>query len=165
MTDDTSADVPAAFSGPANGTVPPARQTADGVAAIAGMLSQFPQALAQVLQQVPVTTRQHLCASCVMTRLGWQAAHEPDLKAALARAAQAHGISENDPRVNLLDPAPFLPAELQPGAPQGIPPLTAAITMVGGTEVCSEHIPGRPGGKQLLLASGPLSSSMLAGLG
>jgi len=33
-----------------------------------------------------------------------------------------------------------------------------------GTEVCADHVPGRPGGKQLLIVNGPLSSAMLAGI-
>jgi hypothetical protein len=159
--------VPAAF----NGNPAPAQQTAQGVAAIAGMLPQLPQAIAgvlqQVLQQVPVQTRQHLCAQCVVARMGWQMLHERDIKVALAKAAQAHGLEleEGDPRLAQLDPAPFLPERLQLGGAEGMPPLTVAVTMVGGTEVCSEHIPNRPGGQKLLIASTALTPSMLAGMG
>lgn len=162
---DNPPETPAAFNGQANGSPTPAKLTADGVAAIAGMLAQFPQALAQVLQQVPVQTRQHLCAHCVVARMGWQVLHERDIKTALAAAANAHGIEAGDPREAQLDPAPFLPERLQIGGAEGMPPLTVAVTMVGGTEVCSEHIPNRPGGQKLLIASASLSPSMLAGLG
>lgn len=170
MTDvpaDGPAETPAAFNGTANGSPTPAQRTADGVAAIAGMLPQLPQAIAQLLQQVQVQTRQHLCAHCVVARMGWQMLHEREIKAALAKAAQAHGLelADGDPRLAQLDPAPFLPEELQLGGPQGMPPLTVAVTMVGGTEVCSEHIPNRPGGQKLLIASAALTPSMLAGLG
>jgi len=158
------AEVPAGLNGSAPGTLTPAKQTAQGVAAIAGMLSQFPQALAQVLQQVPVQaqTRQHLCATCVLGRLTWNVAHERELTAAIEMAARVHGLADGDPRLGQLDPVPFLPESLRPGGPQGMPPANPSITAVGGTEVCSEHIPGRPGGKQLLLMPGPLSQGMLA---
>lgn len=157
---ETPAEIPAAL----NGSPTSAKRTADGVAAIAGMLSQFPQALAQVLQQVQVQTRQHLCAQCLIARIGWEAVHGPDLKAAIAAAGKAYGLEEGDPRAAQLDPGPHLPANLRPGGPQGIPPLTAAVTTVGGTDVCSEHIPGRPGSQKLLVATGALSPGALAGL-
>ncbi len=161
---DSSPEIPAGLNGSAPGT--PAKQTAEGVAAIAGMLSQFPQALASVLQQVPVQTRQHVCCPCLLGRLNWEAAHEREMKAAIEAAAAFAGIGPEDPRRAQLDPAPFLPEHLQPGAgAQGMPPLTVAATTVGGTDVCPVHIPGRQGGKQLLLASGPLSQGMLASLG
>ncbi len=158
---DTPAKIPAAF----NGQPVPAKQTAEGVAAIAGMLARFPQTLAMVLQQVPVQTRQHLCAPCVITRIGWEAVHGSELKAAIAAAGKAYGLDDGDPRAAQLDPGPHLPPALQPGGPQGLPPLTAAITTVAGTDVCSEHIPGRPGSQKLLVVSGALSPSALAGLG
>jgi hypothetical protein len=131
------------------------------------MLAQMPQqmlqALATVLQQVPVQTRQHLCFHCLFARLGWEAAHEREMKEAIGKAAEAAGLTEADPR---LDPAPHLPVHLRPGAgSQGMPSLTVAVTTVNGTDVCSAHVPGRPGGKQLLLATGSLSQGMLAGLG
>jgi len=155
---------PAAF----NGSTTPARQTADGVAAIAGMLSQLPQtvtqALAMVLQQVPVQTRQHLCAQCLVARIGWEALHGQALKAAIAAAGKEFGLADGDPRASQLDPAPHLPENLRPGGPQGLPPLTAAVTTVGGTEVCSEHIPNRPGSQKLLIAQGALSPTTMAQL-
>ncbi len=163
-------DVPAAFNGSANGSASPAQQTAQGVTAIAGMLAQMPQqmlqALATVLQQVPVQTRQHLCFHCLFARLGWEASYEREMQAAIGKAAEAAGLAEADPRRAQLDPAPHLPAHLRPGAgSQGMPSLTVAVTTVNGTDVCSAHIPGRQGGKQLLLATGSLSPGMLAGLG
>jgi hypothetical protein len=118
-----------------------------------------------VLQQVPVQTRQHLCAPCVIARIGWEAAHGRELKAAIAEAGRAYGLEDGDPRAAQLDPGPHLPPDLRPGGRQGLPPLTAAVTTVGGTEVCSEHIPGRPGSQKLLIATGALSPSALAGLG
>jgi hypothetical protein len=119
------------------------------------------QAFASVLQQVPVQTRQHLCAPCVLARMTWDAAHQADLRAAAAAAVQAAGLAEGDPRAAQLDPAPFLP----PAARQSLPDVQIAVTTAGGTEYCAAHVPGRPGGQKLLLASGPLSSAMLSGLG
>jgi hypothetical protein len=148
-----------------NSPASPATRTAESVAEIAGMLSRFPQTLAMVLQQVQVQTRQHLCAQCVTNRMAWQAVHGRELQAAVAAAGKAHGLADGDPRAGQLDPAPHLPPDLRPGMPQGLPPLTAAITTVGGTDVCSEHIPGRPGAQKLLIATGTLSASALAGLG
>ena len=168
---DNPADVPAAFNGQANGSTTPAQQTAQGVSAIAGMLPQLPQAvgmiLQQVLQQVPVQTRQHLCAQCLADRLSWEAAHERDLKAAIEAAARAAGLDEGHPGRAQLDPAPFLPERLRPGAGSlGMPPLTVAVTSVGGTELCSAHLPGRPGSGKLLVASASISpSAMLSGMG
>lgn len=158
-------DSPAEFPAAYNGSPSAARQTADGVAEISTALSQFPQVLAAVLRQVQVQTRQHLCAPCLIARIGWEAAHGKELKAAIAAAGAAFGLEDGDPRAAQLDPGPHLPPDLQPGGPRGIPPLTAAITTVGGTEVCSEHIPGRPGHQKLLIATGTLSPSALAAFG
>ena len=166
---DTPPEIPAAFSGSVNGSPSPAQQTAQGVSAIAGMLAQMPQqmlqALATVLQQVPVQTRQHLCAQCLAARLGWEATYGREMKTAIRAAAEAAGFEEGDPRWGQLDPAPHLPEHLRPGASQGMPSLTVAVTAVNGTEVCSAHLPGRPGGQQLLIASAAFSPSMLAGMG
>jgi hypothetical protein len=152
-----------------NGSVPPSKALPMLIQVLPQLVDALPQmmaqALASVLQQVPVQTRQHLCATCVLARLTWNLAHERELTAALTMAAQVHGLADGDPRLAQLDPAPFLPEALRPGGPQGMPPAHPSITTVGGTEVCSEHIPGRQGGKQLLLASGPLSQGMLASLG
>jgi hypothetical protein len=160
---DSPAETPPGF----NGSGHAARQAAQGIAEISDALSQFPQVLAAVLRQVPVQvqTRQHLCAQCLIARIGWEAKYGQQLKAAIAAAGAAFGLAEGDPRAGQLDPAPHLPENLRPGQPQGLPPLTAAVTTVGGTEVCSEHIPGRPGSQKLLIATGALSPSALAGLG
>ncbi len=100
---DTPAETRPAF----NGSPAPARQTADGVAAIAGMLPQVPQAVAEavamILRQVQVQTRQHLCAQCVIVRIGWEAVHGRELKAAIAAAGAAFGLAEGDPRAGQLD--------------------------------------------------------------
>lgn len=158
------AEVPAAFS--TNGNSPAVR-TADGIAAIAGMLPQLPQAvgqaLAMVLRQVQVQTRQHICAQCLLARIGWEAAHKAHLEAAYKAAGKAFGLEDGDPRAAQLDPGPHLPASLQPGGPFGIPPLTSAITTVGGTDFCSDHVPNRPGAQKLLIATGALSPSAIAG--
>lgn len=85
-----------------------------------------------------------------------------EIKAGIDAAAQAHGIADDDPRRGQLDPAPFMPEHLRPGSAQGIPPVNPAITTIGGTDYCSAHIPGQPGGRQLLIAHGSLSSSLLS---
>ncbi len=166
MPDDSSAETPAAFS--ANGNSPAVR-TADGVAALAEMIAQMPEAnaraLAMVLQQVQVQVQPPLCAHCASARLAWQSAHERELKAAASAAAAAHGLGEGDPRIGQLDPAPFLPESLRPGGSQGIPPLHRSITAVDGTEVCSEHMPGKTGAPKLLVAQVGMPRSALAGLG
>lgn len=175
--EDTASTVPPQAFQPKPGAASTATALAKLAESQAAMISALPQianavpqmmaqALASVLQQVPVQTRQHVCCPCLLARLNWEAAHEREMKAAIEAAAQFAGIGEQDPRRAQLDPAPFLPDHLQPGAgSQGMPPLTAAATTVGGTDVCPVHIPGRQGGKQLLLASGPLSQGMLASLG
>ena len=171
--DPEGAPVAPAFSSngtsPAHRTAAASERGAEAAEQAASILAQLPQALAQgfamVLQQVPVQTRQHICANCLVARIAWEATYGRELKAAIASAGAAHGLAEGDPRAAALDPAPHLPPDLQPGARNGIPPLTAAVTTVGGTEVCSEHIPGRPGSQKLLVVTGALSPSALAGLG
>ena len=120
------------------------------------------QALASVLRQVPVQaiTQQHLCAQCVLARMAWGASHDGDVRAAIGRAAQAAGISGDEAVTAQLDPAPFLPEEIR----NSMPPLQEAVTTVNGTDVCADHVPGRPGGKTLLIAGGPLSPSALTAL-
>lgn len=170
--DGSSSEVPAAFqAAPAvspNGhtdakPLTAAQQTAQGVSAIAGMLHQLPQALAGMLAQVArAIPDQHMCAQCVITRLTWETAHMAELKAAIQAARQAAGIPEGAPLPPGFDPAPFAPEHLRPGGAQGMPPVQPAITTVQGTEVCAAHIPGQPGGRQLLIAHGSLSSSLLS---
>jgi hypothetical protein len=156
---DTPADVPAAF----NGTASPALRTADGVAAIAGMLPQMAQGIAGMLAQIHgAIPRPHVCAQCVIARLAWETAHMTEIRKAIAAAAGACGLEEGDPRRAQLDPAPFVPEHLRPGGAQGIPPVNPAITTISGTEYCTAHIPGQPGGRTLLIAQGSLSSSLLS---
>lgn len=157
------AAVPAAFANP-NGHGPtPAQQTAQGIAAIAGMLSQLPQTLAMMLTQVAqAIPRPRLCAQCLAARLPWEAAHLTEIKQAISQAAEAAGLPEGDPRRAQIDPAPHLPPHLRPGAASGMPPVNHAVTTVQGTELCSAHIPGAQGKRTLLIAQGTLNSSMLS---
>lgn len=173
MTQDSSGTpVPAAFNG--NGHSSPARQTADGVTAIAGMLPQMAQAVAGLLSQLPhavaqaARAPQQLCAQCVTARLGWEHQHGQEVAGASARYQQAaseaaaRGVPLQEP------PESFLPERLRPGRPDGMPQPQPGITIVGGTLVCAGHVPGapgKPGARPLLIANGPLSSSMLAGIG
>jgi hypothetical protein len=117
--------------------------------------------LGQVVQSIP---RQALCAQCLVSRIGWEAAHRGELEAAIARGRAAHGIAEDAPLPPGFDPAPFLPPSLAPGGSQAMPNLTAAITVAGGTATCSDHIPGRPGKSPLLIASGALNPTVMASL-
>lgn len=156
-----AAPVPAAF----NGSHGPAHQTAENTDRIASLLAQLPQAigmmLGQVVQSIP---RQHLCATCLVNRIAWETANQRALEAAVADAMAAHGIPEGSPLPTGFDPSPFLPENLRPGGTQGMPALTGAITTVGGTDTCSEHIPGRAAGRTLLIANGALSPSAMAQL-
>jgi len=155
------APVPAAF----NGSTGPAHQTAQNTDRIASLLEQLPRAvgmmLAQVVQAIPP---RHLCATCLANRIAWETANQRALEAAVEAARAAHGIPEGTPLPPGFDPSPFLPENLAPGAPQGMPALTGAITTVGGTDTCSEHIPGRAAGRTLLIANGALSPSAMAQL-
>lgn len=153
----------------------PARQTADGVAAIAGMLPQLAQMFGSALAPLPQATGQavaqviprQLCAQCVITRLAWEGKHEQVLAGVSASYQQA---AEEAAKlgVPVQGPEEFLPEALRPGQPEGMPVPQPGITIVGGTLACAAHIPGapgKPGAKPLLIVHGPLSASMLAGLG
>lgn len=159
--------VPAAFNG--HGTLTPAQQTAQGVTAITEMLPRIAQAFGGLFGQLPqaigqaARVPQHVCAQCLIARLGWEAAHMTELKEAIATAREAHGLPEGAAFPPGFDPSPFLPAHLRPGTgTAGMPPVQPAITTVNGTEVCAGHIPGQPGGRQLLIAHGSLNSSLLS---
>lgn len=170
MTQDPSGtQAPAGLNG--NSPSSPARQTADGVAAIAGMLPQLAQGIGGMLSQLPMAIGQasprQLCAQCVLARLGWENRFGPEIAEASAKAqeaaeeAAAQGVPFQRP------PESFLPERLQLGQPDGMPQLQPGITTVNGTLVCAGHVPGapgKPGAKTLLIAHGPLSSGMLAGL-
>lgn len=123
------------------------------------------QAVAQALSQVPVQTaasQPRWCATCVVQRSQWEAAHKTDMDTALNAAAASAGISPEDPRAGRLDLAAFLPALLRPGQPGGMPPLASPVTAVQGTELCPAHIPGVTAGRGgLLIAQGALSPAML----
>jgi hypothetical protein len=174
MTKGPSAPQPPAAPGPQpvpaglNGNTPPARQTADAVTLIAELLPKYGQAFGGILAGLPQAIGQavripnHWCAQCVIARLTWEAAHQADLQTAAAVALHAAGVAEGQPVPPGFDPTPFLPPNLQPGGPQGMPPLNNSITTVNGTEVCAAHIPGQPGGRALLIAHGSLSSGLLA---
>lgn len=170
MTSDSGAAVPAAFN--SNGSSPAARtadaseKTAAASEQAAVFLGQLPQAigsmLAQVVRSIPA---QHLCAQCIGARMAWEAAHGRDVETAVAAGRAAHGIPDGAPLPPSFDPAPFLPENLRPGAVNGMPPLSGAITTVSGTDYCAQHIPGRPSGRTLLVAQGSLTPSALASLG
>jgi hypothetical protein len=174
MTSD-SADVPPGLqaAAPVNGhgtATPPtaAQQTAQGISAIAGMLSQYPQMFANLLSQaVQAMPRPQpvMCATCILASIKWQTDNKAELDAAVANARTAAEIPDGAPLPPDFPLMQFLPAHLQPGGESAPPNVQPKITSVGGTDVCVEHIPGKPGGRQLLIAQGSLNSAMLAGLG
>lgn len=184
MTDETPASTPspngAAFK-PDAGTLI-GRAAGKAVAAELGpvlgstfaQLTQFlpqlvAQGVAQALQQVPVRTRR-LCAKCLATRIGWEAAHEPEMKSAITSAMAANGITdERDPRIAQLELAPFLPDHLQPGSgsPMQMPQIMDAVTVAAGDEVCPVHLPGtpqQPGRRGLLIPPPGMTASAAARL-
>lgn len=139
------------------------------------MMQQMPQMLAQalasVLQQVPVQMAgQFRCTQCVMTRLGWIAAYQKDTDAAheayVRAVTEQAELAPDDPlRTIPLDFTQFLPEPLRPGAgSQGMPPIQDGTVMVNGALWCIEHVPGAPGKPQLLIARGGLGASVLASL-
>lgn len=165
---DTGQPIPAGLAAVSpNGHPPtPAQQTAAAASMIAGFLGQqLPQMLGQVMQAMP---RAHVCGPCLVARLTWENKHHATLKAAIAQAAEAAGIPEGDPRAMQIDPSPFIPEHLRPGAgPEGLPGVQPAITTIQGTDVCAQHVPGAPGqapGRTLLIAQGHLSPAMLTQL-
>lgn len=127
------------------------------------------QGVAQALNQVPVRTRR-LCAKCLAGRIGWEAAHESEMKAAIAAAMAANGITDQaDPRIGQLELGPYLPDHLQPGSgtPQQMPQILDAVTMAAGDEVCPMHLPGtpqQPGRRGLLIPPPGMTASAAARL-
>jgi hypothetical protein len=148
----------------------------DGSSAPDGFLSGIPQqigqavaaAVAQVLQQVPMRVQQLKCATCVLARAQWAAAHAADIKAAGERMAEALAAFPPDhPIRQQADLVAFLPPHLHPGAgPESMPPVQDGAVMTAGTIVCPAHIPGIPqaggGRREFLIANGSLSATMLA---
>lgn len=127
--------------------------------AFSGMLSRLPQAVAQSIPR-------QLCAQCVIIRLTWEGKYAQAAAEASAEYQRAAGQGAAA-GVPVPGPEAFLPEHLRPGQPEGMPLPQPGITIVGGTLVCAGHVPGapgKPGAKTLLVANGPLSSGMLAGL-
>jgi hypothetical protein len=162
--------VPPAF----NGKSTPGLRTADGIERVVEMLSLVPQAVNQLLPQFPpaigmavaqaIRIPQQFCAQCLTTRIIWENKHERTLVA----ASEQHTFAAAEAATKGV-PAPpvetFLPEELRPGQPDGMPLVQPGVTTVNGTLVCAGHIPGlpgKPGARTLLIANAPLSSSMLA---
>lgn len=129
------------------------------------LLSQLPAATGQaVAQAIP----RQLCAQCLLDRLGWEHRHAKEIAEASARIQEA---AKEAARMGVPPQQPaemFLPERLRPGQPDGMPQPQPGITTVNGTMVCAGHVPGapgKPGARPLLIANGPLSTGMLAGLG
>lgn len=146
-------------------TPSPAQIMAGAVAnAVAAALADaLPEVIARVIPP-PAS-----CSVCLRCRYMWEVAHERELMDALAEACTAHGIAPGSPESMRLDPAPFLPESLRPGAdPDGLPPLRLKNTTVNGNDYCTMDLPdlpqpGQPR-KQFLIASGAWTPGMLAQL-
>lgn len=121
-------------------------------------------ALQQVLPQCPVTVKPLHCATCMLERLRWAAAHGTEFRAAdeawRAAVAEQEGKPPED-RVPV-DPAAFIPGQLRAGAP----PVQDGTVMIGGTLYCMQHVPGAPGpgASQLLVAQAHITPAMMAEL-
>lgn len=145
MDETTPSKIPPALAGTGNGT-------------LTAVMRVLPQVIAQAVTQA-VQQAAHMCAHCVAGRLTWQAEHDQEVRAAVAAAAQAAGVTPETPGV---DPVPFLPAELRPGGPRGVPDVHPAVTTLNGTEVCVGHMQALTPAvarKPLLIATGSLSAA------
>jgi hypothetical protein len=123
-------------------------------------------------QQIPAALQNghgpHIsAATCLLGRLQWMARHAPHLETARLAACAAAGLDPADPRAPAIDPVPFLPPHLRPGAvPDGLPGMNPKVTTVGGTDVCAQHHPAAPQGdtgrKAFMIAHTPLTSALVA---
>jgi hypothetical protein len=121
--------------------------------------SAFVQALSQV--PVQVIARQPLCGTCLLLRITWEQNHRKPMEQAIADACQAAGIEPGSPQAGQLDLAAFLPPELRPGTPGGMPPVQERATTVNGSDLCPMHIPGVQSGPHIM-AVPALSGQALA---
>jgi hypothetical protein len=137
------------------------------LAAMQRMPQMLAEALASVLQQVPVQGTRYRCTQCVMNRIAWVGSHEKAADQAQAmyeRAAEVYaGLDPGDPRRPPVPPSftMFLPDNLRPGGAQGMPPIVEGTAMMNGSVYCMEHIPGAPGKSGLLLAN---AAGMITGM-
>jgi len=121
------------------------------------------QAMAAALSQVQVTTQQHLCATCIIARIGWENSHRADMEAAMMAAAEAAGAEPGSPQAGQLELTPFLPPDLRLGERNGMPGVAQAVTTFQGTEVCPAHLPGGHAARSpLLVATAGMSPAMAA---
>jgi hypothetical protein len=119
------------------------------------------QAMAMVLQQVPVTVNAPFrCITCMTGRIGWMTANAAALKLAEEQmTVMQAAMDDGNPAKGQLNPLSFLP----PGTPP-IPPVQDGAVMMQGSVFCLEHIPGaqQAGKKPFLIVSGALNPQMLA---
>src|SRR5580692_2148996 len=93
--------------------------------------------------------REYHCATCLIERLNWEAAHEADLKASVDQMQIAgQAMQPDDPRRAGLNPFMFLPPHLLPSQdpadphPDAIPVPAVGVVLIGGTTYCAGHVPG-----------------------
>jgi hypothetical protein len=119
------------------------------------LFQAFTAALSQTAVQA--VTQQHLCSACIIERIRWEGAHRAEMEAAVAAAG--------GPQADL---TPFLPADLLPGTPGGMPGLQQAVTTFQGSELCPAHVAQaagiQPGRSPLMVATAMPSAALLGQL-
>jgi len=99
------------------------------------------QALMTALRAEP--EQGHVCARCALNRCRWDRIHSGQLREVWEQACEAAGISQDDPAAGSLDLTAYLPGDLKPGAPDGLPMSYPAVTTIAGWELCGMHVAGQ----------------------
>jgi hypothetical protein len=110
---------------------------------------------------VQAITKQPMCGTCLLLRITWEQRNRPAMEKAIADACAAAGVEHGSPQAGQLDLTVFLPPELRPGTPGGMPPVQEKSTTVNGNDVCPMHIPGVQSGP-LIVPVPALSGQALA---
>ncbi len=109
-----------------------------------GVVQGVVNGLAQVLQAVPL--RQHrMCAPCFVRLREWENAH----KAQIIEAGSAMVDAVEADETASTNPVDYLSEQLR----AQIPGVQYAVTSVGGTEVCEQHVMADQPKPGLLLAT------------
>jgi hypothetical protein len=141
------------------------------------VVEALPAALAQAFRGLP--SDQRACARCAVRQARFSRLHGEQMVFAMRRAAEANGISADDPAAANLDLTDFLPEELRPDPANPVddnrvPTVYPEYTAVGGTPLClydarayeletaaQQQTAGRPG---LLAAPAGMSATVAARL-